>query len=86
MPTIDEIKAQQAAEELVYRTKIETWEANLNIEKDVIKQAYQDAITTLGQIQAATNPTNAQVVQATKNLAEIQEKVLKFIKAFVAEK
>lgn len=40
---------------------------------------YQAAITRLEQIQAAVNPTNAQVIQAVKDLAKYQEIIIKFI-------
>jgi len=52
--------------------------------KQALKNAYQDAITLLEQIQNATNPTNAQVVQAVKKEAEIIEKLLKVIKQIIA--
>jgi len=52
----------------------------VDINKQVIRDAYVDAITVLEQIQNTASPTNAQVIAAIKKEAEILEKLLKFIK------
>lgn len=44
-----------------------------------LRAEYQVAVARLEQIQAAQNPTNAQVVQAIKDLALYQEKILKYL-------
>lgn len=48
-------------------------------DRQAVKTAYTQAITDLQAIQAATSPTNAEVVAAVKRLADIQEKLLKFM-------
>lgn len=45
-----------------------------------IKDEYINMINRLEQIQAAVNPTNAQVVQAIKDEALYIERIMKFIK------
>lgn len=44
-----------------------------------IQATYKTALSQLQNIQEATNPTNAQVINAIKQLAGIQEKILKYI-------
>lgn len=46
-----------------------------------LKDEYLAAITTLQNIQNATNPTNAQVIAAVKYEAKTLERLLKFMKA-----
>jgi len=45
-----------------------------------IKSQYQAAVDRLNQIVSSVNPTNTQVVQAIKDLAMYQTKILKIIK------
>lgn len=45
-----------------------------------LKAVYQDMIARLEQIQAASNPTNAQVIQAVKDEALYIERIMKVIK------
>lgn len=45
-----------------------------------IRAEYQTMITRLNQIQIANNPTNAQIVQAIKDVALYEERILKAIK------
>lgn len=52
-----------------------------NTNKQVIKDAYLNAITILKNIQSVTSPTNAQVIAAVKAEADILEKLLKFLKS-----
>lgn len=52
-----------------------------NVNKQGIKDAYLNAITTLENIKAVTSPTNAQVIAAVKAEADILEKLLKFMKS-----
>ena len=47
------------------------------IEREVIKTAYLNALATLEQIQTATNPTNAQVIQAIKDIAHLHKQTWK---------
>ena len=47
--------------------------------KTAIQTAYETAMTQLQTIQNTTSPTNAQVINAIKQIAAIQEKLLKFI-------
>ena len=49
-----------------------------DIDKQALKDEYQDAIDTLTTIRDATNPTNAQVVQAVQYLAKVLILLLKF--------
>ncbi|MBI5469017.1 MAG: hypothetical protein HY891_07765 [Deltaproteobacteria bacterium] len=51
----------------------------IDTDKQTVNAAYAQAITDLQAIQAATDPTNAQVVAAVKKLADIQEKLLEFL-------
>jgi hypothetical protein len=44
---------------------------------------YAAALTRLGQIADATTPTNAQVIQAVRDLATIQQRTLKALRAVV---
>ena len=48
-------------------------------ERQTIRQEVQNMITRLDQIQAATNPTNAQVIQAVKDEALYIERILRFL-------
>lgn len=48
-----------------------------------LKNEYQAALTRLEQIRDATNPTNAQVIAAVKDIAKYQVMLLKFLKKFL---
>lgn len=50
------------------------------VNTETIRSAYITIINRLEQIQSAVNPTNAQIVQAVKDMAEIQEQTLRFLK------
>lgn len=50
-----------------------------------LKENYLTAITRLEQIQKATNVTNAQTVAAIKDIALIQERILKLLKKIFSE-
>lgn len=54
-----------------------------DIDKQAIRDAYVNMIARLEQIQAASNPTNAQIVQAIKDEALYIERVMKVIKTLV---
>lgn len=45
-----------------------------------LKDAYLTMLARLEQIQSASNPTNAQVIQAIKDLALYEERIMKVIK------
>jgi hypothetical protein len=49
-----------------------------------LETQYQAAITRLDQIITAASPTNAQVIQAVRDLATIQRRTLRFIRAELA--
>ena len=52
-------------------------------DRSQLKSTYQNMITRLDQIQAASNPTNAQIVQAIKDEALYIERIMKVIKTVV---
>lgn len=57
--------------------------AKLDADKTALQTArteYQNMITRLEQIQAASNPTNAQIVQAIKDEALYIERIMKVIR------
>lgn len=67
------------------QTEAETTQALQRREyRQAIKDEYQNMITRLDQIQAAVNPTNAQVVQAIKDEALYIERIMKEIKNIIA--
>jgi len=45
-----------------------------------IRTEYQAMLTRLNQIQTASNPTNAQIIQAIKDEALYIERIIKFLK------
>lgn len=51
--------------------------------REQVKTEYQNMIARLEQIQAAVNPTNAQIVQAVKDEALYIERIMKVIKSLV---
>ena len=51
----------------------------VDTDREVIKAAYQQAITDLGLIQEATLDTAAKLSSAVKGLSEIVEKMLKYV-------
>lgn len=53
------------------------------IDKQAVKNAYTIMITRLEQIQAATSPTNAQIVQAVKDEALYIERIIKLLKTIL---
>lgn len=53
------------------------------VDMQTVRNAYQDMITRLEQIQAASNPTNAQVIQAIRDEALYIERIMKIIKRMV---
>jgi len=67
---LEHLKPVEYAELIAYRADVQA-----------LRDDYLWAIGRLGQIQAAVNPTNAQVIQAIKDLAKIQERLLKFLKS-----
>jgi hypothetical protein len=57
--------------------------ADFDTIKAQVKAEYLNMIARLGQIQSATNPTNAQVIQAIKDLALYEERIMRVIKIIV---
>lgn len=53
----------------------------IDLNKKALIDAYVQAIADLQTIQNTANPTNAQVIWGVKKIAEIHEKMLKFIKS-----
>lgn len=56
---------------------------NTDIDLSQLKTEYQNMIARLEQIQAAVNPTNAQIVQAIKDEALYIERIMKTIKKLI---
>lgn len=50
------------------------------LDREQARAEYQNMIDRLNQIQNISNPTNAQVIQAMKDEAQILERVLKALK------
>lgn len=65
----------QLADGDIYLQKL----ADAKLHSKQVRQAYQNMLTRLQQIQNATNPTNAQVIQAVKDLALYQERILRVL-------
>lgn len=55
----------------------------IDIERNNIIEKYQEAITRLEQIRDSTNPTNAQVIAAVKDIAKYQVILLNFLKRII---
>lgn len=52
-------------------------------DRQTLITAYTTMITRLEQIQAATNPTNAQVISAVQDLSLYVERIMKVLKTLV---
>lgn len=63
---------------ITYTPTAEELQTEIDIEQ--LREAYVNMIARLEQIQAATNPTNAQVIQAIKDEALYIERIMKFLK------
>ena len=50
-------------------------------DKAALKTAYSNAVTRLQQINATSAPTNAQVIQAVRDMAQIQLQIMHVVKA-----
>lgn len=57
--------------------------AQAGIDKAALKTAYTNAVTRLNQINAAAAPTNAQVIQAVRDMAQIQLQIMNVVKAML---
>ena len=55
--------------------------ADDKINKNQVKAAYQTMIARLEQIENAAAPTNAQVIQAVRDLATYQKRIMQYLKA-----
>jgi len=53
------------------------------ITRKQLRDEYLETIATLQQIENATSPTNAQVIQAIKDIAHHQELILKLLRRMV---
>jgi hypothetical protein len=71
------------AEWLTYLSIADPIEYQNQLDRQALKSAYQTMITRLEAIQAASNPTNAQIVQAIKDEALYIERVMKVISRLV---
>lgn len=57
--------------------------AQVKLDKQQLKQAYQTMIDRLEQIQAAVSPTNAQVIQAIRDEALYIKRVMKVLEKLI---
>ena len=65
------------------QTSLAARDAQINIDKAAFKTAYSNAVTRLNQINAAATPTNAQVIQAVRDMAQIQLQIMHVVKALI---
>ena len=87
-----EATAQQRADALAVvnsfdavaeRAAIAAAETQANTDKTALKTAYSNAVTRLQQINATSAPTNAQVIQAVRDMAQIQLQIMHVVKALI---